>query len=47
MLREVTDRLDLSRQSRLRLEDWFRQQPWSRETAGGGYAVDVDELPDV
>ncbi len=42
VIREVTAALDLSRQSRLRLEEWCRQQPWIRPTVGGGYIVDLE-----
>jgi hypothetical protein len=47
ILRDVTDTLDLSRQSRSRLEEWAREQPWMKPTTGGGYAIDMGELPDA
>ncbi len=46
MLRDETTGLALSRQSRLRLEDWFREQPWARAEIGGGYVVDLEGMPD-
>ena len=46
-IREVTESMSIpSRSGRLKLEEWFFEQPWSRPSVGG-HRVDMEQLPSV
>lgn len=46
-IREITESMDItSRSGRLKLEDWFREQPWCRPSVGG-HLVDLEAMPNL
>jgi hypothetical protein len=45
-IRDVTGTLKISRESRRKLEIWFKEQPWARPSLGG-HIVNVEQLPNV
>lgn len=43
-IRDITAGMDMHRQTRKRLEDWFMEQPWVTPSVGG-HRVDIGALP--
>jgi hypothetical protein len=43
-VRDITATWEISREARRRLEQWFRDAPWTRHAAGG-HLVDLESLP--